>query len=139
MTIRADELATVREGRELVASEGLRRHTVVRRLVTWTGGQPGVGTAVPDDLVIAGARVDDLSPALVASSGGTYVLGDLWVSKITPSHPGGGYTAAQLSPPHSAGQLVYVVTDSTGERICSLVDRPIERNFEWVLVLRPKR
>lgn len=142
MTIRADELATVREGRELVASEGLRRHSVVRRLVTWTGGQPGVGTPEADDLAIAGARVRGSSFQDAAGLGSVSRFDGVYtVSKVTPSHSGGGYTPAQLMPALSDGQeLVYLVTGDDGvARLCRVEALSLDRPFEYTLTLREYR
>jgi len=142
VTIRADELATVREGRELVASEGLRRHTVVRRVVTWTGGQPGVGTPEADDLVIAGARVrgPSFQDAAGLSSEARFDTVHT-VSKITPAHTGGGYTPAQLLPTLADGQeLVYVLTGDDGvPRLCRVEALSLDRPFEYTLTLREYR
>lgn len=142
MTIRADELATVREGRELVASEGLRRHSVVRRLVTWTGGQIGYGTASPDDIEVIGARVRGPSyQDVVGLDRESRLDGVYTVSKITPAHDGGGYTPAQLLPELSEDQeLVYLVTGDDGvERLCRAEALSLDRPFEYTLTLREYR
>lgn len=142
MTTRDNILPTVSRARALAAALGLRRHTVVRRLVTWTGGQPGVGTAVADDLVIAGARVrgPSFQDAAGLSSEARFDTVHT-VSKITPAHTGGGYTPAQLLPTLADGQeLVYVLTGDDGvPRLCRVEALSLDRPFEYTLTLREYR
>ena len=142
MTLRDDLLGTVRDGRALVEELGLRRHAVTRRVVTWSGGQPGLGTQAASDLVIAGARVSGPSGRDVALlSDPSRIDSVLTVTKITPAYADGGYTPAQLSPTLSSDQeLVYVVTGDDGvDRLCRLETLRADRPFEYSLVLREYR
>lgn len=109
MADRDDILPDLDEARAEIAAIGLRRYSVTLRARTWTGGDPGIGTAADVDLpLIPAPRTRQLTSAEIANSGGTYEKGDYRVDKITP-----GYSALDSGLVRHTGTGTGKVTPST--------------------------
>lgn len=112
MTLYTSLLPKLDAARTKLATKGLRRYTVTRRLVTWDGGHVGLGNATFDDLTLSP------NPKVQATGDGIVTVGH-----ITPSYEGGGYTITQLRPltgdpaaeEDSAQEFYYVLTGPQGE------------------------
>lgn len=145
MSLRDELLPVVDELRGLPGEFGFRRFTVTIRRRTWSGGQPGSGTATNTDLVIAPApRVRQIGAKEVASSGGTFETGDYRCTKITPAFtgpPAGGHTPAQLHPQDltAAQDLVVVLVADDGTKLCTIVAAHFDEALGYELVVRPRR
>lgn len=105
-TDRDDVLSAFAEGRSVAEELGLRRFRVYLRRRTWRSGaaapwaasRPGVGYPCDVEVLVTPApKVADVSVRHIASSGGTYRDGDLFLSKITPRRePGTGLELHQI-------------------------------------------
>lgn len=131
----AQDLLDLIEGlRGLPGELGFRPYTSVRlRTRTWSGAEPGDGTATDSFLALTTggqpAKVRQISSREVAASGGRYTDADFVVGPLTPAHTasGGGtagYTPTQLAPNSTARNV---------ERHVVLVG-PGEASSEWLIV-----
>lgn len=128
MSFRDDLLPVVDDARGIATDLGLRQHSVTIRTETF-----------PDEAHIGTSpTVSDLTlsprPKVRESSSGR----KLKVGPITPSHSGGGYTAAQLNPlpDLSANQrVIYRVTGPNGTRDYMLSDITTDRGYRHMLEL----
>ena len=130
MTLRDDLVPVIDESRQLVAELGLRAYSVVVRTRTWSGGEPGLGTATDEDLVLAPTpKVSEPGPRLVAAAPGIVEEGDRYVSRISRT-----YTEEELvGGALAAHQELLWVIDGEPHRV---VGRPEKRSFEWKVHLR---
>ena len=130
MTLRDDLIPCVDSARDIINDFGLRPYVVLMRTRTWSGTQPGDGTATDVDVAIAPVpKVSHPSPRLIANSGGTIQEGDRMVSKISAS-----YTEAQLTGnPLAANAEVWWVIDGD---LYTIVGVPSKKNFEFRMQLR---
>lgn len=133
-------LAIAEKARSIAGPLGLdiRTNRLVIRTRTWSGDVVHQGTPTDSDLVLPGHYpIRYVAAAEVASSGGTYEIGDISVNHITPSNGAGvGYTPTQLKPPITEDnvELIYLVI---GEHGGEYVLRTLEtyRPFSYRLVL----
>jgi len=130
MSLRDDLLPVFdRDARALIDDLGLRTSRVILRTRTWDGGHVGMGAADDVDL--------ELVPRPKVREAGA---GMLTVGPITPTYPGGGYTAAQLFPDNTLEvneERFWVVIGMDGEeeryRIASIDSR---RAFRLMFTLQ---
>lgn len=107
------------DARVLLSDLGFRQYDVVRRVVRWTGEQPGDGTRSAEDtpITIQGRRpgTHKISQKDVIASGGLYEDGDWRIGPFTPLFTGaigpitdGGVDIDTLDPPvEGTGLEVY--------------------------------
>lgn len=108
---------------------GLRLDSVVIRKRTWDGAEPGDGTPTDVDMELTPKpKVSRPPPKLIASSGGVYVEGDLWVRRISAT-----YTRAELTGEPSGTSEVFWLINGDPYRV---VGEPDERFLEWRVHLR---
>lgn len=134
MTLRTDLLPVIESLRAIPGALGFRPYTsVTLRTRTWSGAEPGDGTATDVTLALTTGgqpvKVRQISSREVAASAGRYTEADFVVGPLTPQHdaPGGGtagYTPAQLNPSSSARNV---------ERHVVLIG-PGETSSEWIIV-----
>jgi hypothetical protein len=87
MSLRDDLLPVFDDARTLIDGLGLRTSRVILRTRSWDGGSVRMGDYSDTDLeLVPRPKVREASP------------GRITVGPITPTYPGGGYTAAQLFP-----------------------------------------
>lgn len=107
---------------------GVREYTIVIRTETYSS-ETQLGTPTVSDLTLTP------SPKVRESAMGR----ELKVGPITPSHPTGGYTVAQLNPVETASTSVrttYRVTGDNGTREYVLTDIDTSRGYSYFLTLR---
>lgn len=141
-TLRDDLLPVIDELRQLPNEFGIRRYTVTLRTRTWSGGAVGRGTATAVDAVLFPVpRVQVITTAEIAASGGTYREGDFRVTAITPSYGTGGYspTALNLRPSATNKDVTVILTGDEGTIECGVVEFHFDRPFRYTMVVREKR
>lgn len=118
---RDEVLEALAEGRAAAEEIGLRRYRAFIRRRTWYAGSGALpwatsapGRGLPSDVEVAitpSPKVDDVDVRLIASSGGTFQTGDLWLRKITPRRePNIGLELWQLrEPPASTAEERHIV------------------------------
>ena len=142
MSFHDEMLAVVDEVRNILGPDDLdwTRHQLTVRTRTWSGGAKGLGTTSDSDLVLPQKfRVDRISAAEVASSGGQYEMGDVKVLHITPADAthSVGFTVDQLKPPITtdAVERIYLLVGPHGGEY-GLVELQSFKNISWALILR---
>ena len=133
MSIRDDLIPVVDEIRGSVVDEvaGLRLHTVVVRVRTWSGGRPGLGTATDVDVELAPKpRVRPVPERWINGEGGRYQAGDRTVDRISAT-----YDRADLKPTADTDEQVLYLVDGVEHEI---VSGPEEGFLGWQLVVRRK-
>lgn len=130
MAFRDDMVAIADEGRQIATDLGLRFHTVVIRTRTWSGGEPGLGTASDVDVTPdPPPKVRAPTPREITASPGVYEDGDRIVDRLSAT-----LTEVQLSGrPVAAGAELYWLIDGDAYR---LVQKPEEQFLGWRVHLR---
>lgn len=88
-TLREDLIPVVDSIRREIVDQaaGLRLEAVVVRRRTWSGGQPGLGTATDEDVVLDPVpKVRPPEPRLRSREPGKFEDGDLVVDKVSLTH-----------------------------------------------------
>jgi len=144
-------MATLRDGllpaidslRGIPNTLGFRRYTVTLRSRTWGGAYPGeLGTTNTDVDINPPPRVRVVTTQEVASSGGTYRLGDFRIDAITPRYTTpttGGFTPAQLNiRPGTIPQDVAIILtgDEAAPIECEAVEFRFDRAFRYTIIAR---
>lgn len=131
MTLRDDLIPVVDDARSILADLGMRRHTVVLRRRTWSGGVVGSGSTTDLDLELTPApKVIDLGTRISLSLPSLYEFGDKRVEKISAT-----YSSSTLNPTLEAGQELIWLIDDEAHRALT---RPEQLNFQWRVVIRPQ-
>lgn len=130
MSLRDDLQPVVDAGRQLAADLGFRPRTVVVKVITWSGGQPGSGTPSTSSTTLTPTpKVDEPPARRIFASGGALETGDLLVTRISRT-----YTEAELTGrPLAAGAELQIEVDG---RAYTLVGAPELKSFGWSLHLR---
>lgn len=130
MTLRDDVIPVVDDARQLIDDLGLRLDTVQTRRRSWSGGQPGSGTATNTDVAITPKpRVKDVPERWIHNAPGRYERGDKMVTRISAT-----YTRAQLTGGTlAAGEEFVWLIDSVEYAV---IGEPEEQAFEWRVQLR---
>jgi hypothetical protein len=135
MGLRDDLITLVDEIREDIIDDlaELRLHTVRTVLRTWTGAQPGLGTATDTKVDLAPKpRVRAPSPRLVTAAPGKFEEGDRVVDRVSAT-----YTEAQLTGGTlTAKQEWWWEVDGDAYRV---VAQPEKRYLDWRVHLRRMR
>lgn len=142
-TLRDQLLPMIDSLRQIPQTLGLRRYSVTLRSRSFGGVYPGEGSATDTDTVITPApRVRVVSTQEIASSGGTYRLGDFKIDRITPRYVTptvGGWTPALLNiRPNATNQDVAVILtgDEAAPLECELIKLGVDRPFNYWMVVR---
>jgi hypothetical protein len=149
MALAQDLLPLIESLRAIPGELGFRPYTSVRlRTRTWSGAEPGDGTATDAFLALTTggqpAKVREITSREVQSSGGRYTDADFVVGPLTPQHTptGGGsagYTPAELDPSSSARNVErHVVLVGPGDAASewTIVDAKLDRPLRYTLVIR---
>jgi hypothetical protein len=129
MSLRDDLLPVFDDARTLIDELGLRTSRVILRTRSWDGGSVRMGDADDTDLeLVPRPKVRESAPGYIT------------VGPITPTYPGGGYTAEQLFPENTLEEneeRFWVVIGLDGEersyRVASIDSR---RAFRLMFTLQ---
>ncbi len=117
----------------------IRTTRVTVRTRVWPA-QLGIGTPIDTDVTLDPyIKVREVTRRDIASSGGKLEIGDVEIGPITPSHPGGGYTIAQIAPVATTPltQIIYVLSGAIAGEY-RRVEEHTARPLRYMLVLRRK-
>jgi hypothetical protein len=110
----------------LVSDLGFSPNSVIVRTRTWDGGEVQLGTPTVTDLQL------QPNPPTKELNGDKLLL----VGPITPTHPTGGYSYAQLRPSDVAGvEYYYIVSGNNGANRYTLKSIDSSESFETMIVL----
>lgn len=135
MALRDDLIDLVDSVRDEVIDQeaGLRLHAVQTRLRSWSGGEPGAGSATDTDTTLSPTpRVRPPSPRLEQGPGGKVEEGDRIVDRLSATLDEADLTGGTLS----GGQEFYWLIDGEPYRV---VGQPQKRFLEWRVHLRRMR
>lgn len=105
--------------RGITGGLGLHKFTVLRRLIHWDGGAPGLGTKTFTDtpLFVNGnqnPKVAQVSGKDIILSGGQYTDQDYKIGPFTPTFPGGGIADATVDPVVVPGDELHFFLNGPG-------------------------
>lgn len=141
MTFRDDLRGLAESVRGMAADFGVRSYSLTVRTTTWSGGQPGHGTATNTDTAItesgSNPKVAFVQTDEIFSNDGAIEVAE--VGPITPDHPTGGTAISTLRPVVADGDgVTYILA---GPRYPNGAEFELEqlkhhRGYQYSLVLR---